>query len=324
MLDLSFKIGFAYVFVGLLFSSTAAFARGPTPVSRASVTVTVTALAPNDTPAAVIPQEDVTAFSGATRLKVTRWLPAQANQANLQLAVLIDNDLGIGEMGEEMQDFANFIKSQPPSISVGVFYAEYGSATAAIPFTKDHEAAANSLRLTLGHAGESPSIYLSLSDLVSHWPSSDVARREVLVIASGFDPLYPGVEDPYAESSIDDAERAGINVHTILIPRARYAETFRDNISEGKLIQATTETGGQVLFDGAFVPLSLTPFLNQLNVGLENQYLLTFAIDRDRKKGGELRPFRVQTEEPSVKLYAAKQVLVPGPSQLPPNDLLAR
>jgi len=324
MLNLSGKIGFTSAVVGLLLYPTAAFARGTSPLSRDSITVTVTALAPKDAPAPVIPQGEVAAFSGTTRLKVTRWLHAQANEANLQLAVLIDNDLGIGVMGEQMQDLANFINSQPSSTSVGVFYAENGSATAAIQFTKDHAAAANSLRLTLGHVGESPSIYLSLSDLVSHWPSSGVARREVLVIASGFDPLYPGVEDPYADSTIDDAERAGINVHTILVPSARYAETFRDNISEGKLIQVTTETGGQVLFDGAFVPLSLAPFLNQLNVGLKNQYLLTFAIDRDRKKGGELRPFRVQTEEHSVKLYAAKQVLVPGPSELPPIDPLLR
>jgi hypothetical protein len=297
---------------------------GATSLSRDSITVTVTALAPKDAPAPVIPQEDVTAFSGATRLKVTRWLRAQANEANLQLAVLIDNDIGITMMGEQMQDLANFINSQPPSTSVGVFYAENGSATAAIRFTKDHAAAADSLRLTMGRQGESPSVYLSLSDLVSHWPSSGVARREVLVIASGFDPLYPGVEDPYAESTINATERAGINVHTILVPSARYAETFRDDLSEGKLIQVTTGAGGQVLFDGAFVPISLAPFLNQLNVVLKNQYLLTFAIDRDRKKGGELRPFRVQTEEHSVKLYAAKQVLVPGPSQLPPNDPLPR
>lgn len=324
MIDLFRKIGFACAFVGLLFYSRAAFARGPTSLPSTSVTVTVTALAPKDAPAPSIPREDVTAFSGATRLTVTRWQRAQANEGDLQLAILIDNDIGVTMMGAQMQDLANFINSQDPSTSVGVFYAEYGAATPAIRFTKDHAAAANSLRLTLGRVGESPSIYLSLSDLASHWPSSGAARREVLVIASGFDPLYPGVEDPYAESTIDDTERAGIDVHTILIPRARYADTFRDNISEAKLINVTTESGGQVLFDGAFVPISLAPFLNQLNVVLNNQYFLTFAVDRDRKKGGELRPFRVQTEEHSVKLYAAKEVLIPGPSQSPPNNPLPR
>jgi len=114
MLNLFRRIGFACAFVGLLFYSTAAFARGATSLSRDSITVTVTALAPKDAPAPVIPQEDVTAFSGATRLKVTRWLRAQANEANLQLAVLIDNDIGITMMGEQMQDLANFINSQPP------------------------------------------------------------------------------------------------------------------------------------------------------------------------------------------------------------------
>lgn len=314
MLDLIRKIGFAYVFVGLLFSSTAAFAQDPAPLSKTSITVTVTALSPKNTPAPAIPQEDVTAFSGGTRLEVTSWLPARASESSLQLAVLIDDDIGVTIMGEQMRDLANFINSQPPTTSVGVFYAENGSAAAVVPFTKDHAAAANSLHLTLGRQGESPSIYLSLSDLVSHWPSSGAARREVLVIASGFDPLYPGVEDPYAESTIDATERAGITVHTILVPSARYAETFRSDISEGKLMDITTDAGGQVLFDGTFVPISLSAFLHQLNVVLNNQYLLTFTIDRERKRGGELRPFRVQTEDHSVKLYAPKQILVPGPS----------
>ena len=146
---------------------------------------------------------------------------------------------------------------------------------------------------------------------MSHWNSSSTARRELLVIASGFDPLNPGVEDPYADSTIDAAERAGIDVHTILVPNPRYAQTFSDSVSEGKLIQATTGTGGQVLFEGAFDPVSFAPYLNQLNVALNNQYLLTFTIDSTNKKDGDLRPLRVQTEEHGVKLYAPQQVLVP-------------
>ena len=210
-----------------------------------------------------------------------------------------------------MQDLASFINALPPNTSVGVFYAENGAATPAAPFTSDHAAAANSLRLTMGRSGGSPSIYLSLTDLVQHWPTSQNTRREALVIASGFDPLNPGVEDPYADQSVDVAEKSGIGVHTLLLPNPRYQSTFRSNISEGKLIEATAGTGGQALFEGAFVPISLAPYLNQLSVTLANQYLLTFAIDRTKKKNGELRPLRVQVEEHGVKLYAPQQVLVP-------------
>jgi hypothetical protein len=292
-----------------ILSCTAAFAQASP--SQSTITVTVTALGPNNSPAPEIPQADVSAYSNSTRLNITRWVRAQGTDANLQLAILIDNDLRTSIVGQQMQDLSSFINALPPTTSVGVFYAENGAATPAAQFTVDHAAAANSLHLTLGRTGGSPSIYLSLTDLVKNWPASTGARREALVIASGFDPLNPGVEDPYADQSVEAAEKSGIGVHTILLPNPRYQSTFSSNISEGKLIDATTNTGGQTLFEGAFVPVSLAPFLKQLDAALNSQYLLTFTIDQNNKKGGELRPLRVQVEEHNVKLYAPKLVLVP-------------
>lgn len=299
-----------FVLISLLIA--AGTAKATSPNTQVPITVVVTALGPNFIPAPEIPKEDVTAFSGSNRLNVTRWVRAQGSDANLQLAILIDNDLGTAMAGRNEQDLQGFINAQPSTTSVGVFYAQNGAATPMAPFTTDHAQASNAIRLTLGRQGDSPSIYLSLTDLAQHWQSTSTARREALVLASGFDPLDPGVEDPYADAAVNAAEKAGIDVHIILIPRARYADTFRDNISEGKLMQASTATGGQDLFDGAFVPVSLSPFLKNLNAALNNQYLLTFEIGRSNKKGGELRPLRVRTEESSVKLYAPQQVLVPG------------
>jgi hypothetical protein len=298
--------------VVILFGSAGASAQSNGSGSQVPITVTVTALGPKFTPAPAIPQDEVTAFSGSTRLNVTRWVRAQGSNGNLQLAILIDNDLGTSIVGRQMDDLASFINSQPPTTSIGLFYAENGAALAQSPFSTDHAVVAKSLRLTAGRQGGSPSIYLSLTDLVSHWSSSNETRREVLVIGSGFDPLNPGVEDPYADTAIESAEKAGINVHLILVPNPRYESTFRDNISEGKLLQASTGTGGQTLFEGAFVPVSFGPFLTDLNTTLNNQYLLTFTMDRSGKKDGELRPLRVQTEEHGVKLYAPQEVLVPG------------
>ena len=304
-----FPRNFIILFAAAILFSTVAFAQASP--SQTSITVTVTALGPNNTPAPAIPQADITAYSGSTRLNVTRWVRAQGSDANLQLAILIDNDLRTSIVGQQLQDLSSFISSLPQGTSVGVFYAENGAATPAVQFTTDHAAAANSLRLTMGRSGGSPSIYLSLTDLVKRWPAADNTRREALVIASGFDPLNPGVEDPYADQSVEAAEKSGVDIHTILLPNPRYQATFASNISEGKLIEATTGTGGQALFEGAFVPVSLSPYLNQLNAALSSQYLLTFTIDRTNKKDGELRPLRVQTEDHNIKLYAPKQVLVP-------------
>ncbi len=312
MLNLFRKFKFPFVLIGVLAFSAAMIAQTMRDPSQVPVTVTVTALGSNFKPAPPVAQEDVTAYSGNDRLNITRWVRAQGNSANLQLAILIDNDLGPVMLGRNIQDLENFIGSQPPSTSVGVFYAENGAATPLANFTTNHSQAANAIRLTEGRQGGSPSIYLSLNDLVHHWPSSPETRREVLVIASGFDPLYPGIEDPYADSAVTAAERAGVDVHIIMVPRGRYAQTFVDNISEGKLINVTNGTGGQVLFEGAFVPVSLSPFLQDLNTTLNNQYLLTFNVAPSSKRGGQLRPLRVNAEQNGVKLYAPKEFLAPG------------
>jgi hypothetical protein len=313
MLTLFRKSALSVFVIAILFGAAAALAQTDHSTSQVPITVTVTALGPKFTAAPAIPRDEVTAFSGSVRLNVTSWVRAQGSDAKLQLAILIDNDLGTFIIGRQMQDLASFINSQPPTTSIGVFYAENGAAIALSPFSTDHAAAATSLRMTAGRQGGSPSIYLSLADLVSHWSASNATRREALVIGSGFDPLNPGVEDPYADTAIDAAEKSGIDVHVILVPNPRYENSFRDNISEGKLIQASSGTGGQVLFQGAFVPVSFTPFLKQLDATLNNQYQLTFTIDRSNKKEGELRPLRVQTEQHGVKLYAPQQILVPGP-----------
>lgn len=312
MLNLFGKNYFALVLILVAAFFVARSAEPASAPSRVPIIVTVTALGPNFSPAPKISQQDVAAFSGSNRLNVTGWVPAQGSEANLQLAILIDNDLGTAMVGRNMEDLQNFITRQAPTTSVGVFYAQNGAARPMAPFTTDHAQASNAIRLTLGRQGDSPSVYLSLRDLVERWLPTGTARREALVLASGFDPLYPGVEDPYSDAAVSAAEKAGIDVHILLIPPARYAGTFPENISEGKLIQASTGTGGQDLFDGAFVPVSLSPFLKNLNTALDNQYLLTFEISRSNKTGGELRPLRVATEESGVKLYAPQKVLVPG------------
>lgn len=312
MLSLFRNFIFAVVLIPFSFATSVTAAQDNQSASQVPITVVVTALGSNFKPAPEISQDEVTAYSGSTRLTITRWARAQGNNANLQLAILIDNDLGPSLLGRQIQDLETFVNSQPSTTAIGVFYAENGAAEPLAPFTTDHAAAAKALRLTAGRQGGSPSIYLSLSDLAKRWTDSSNVRREALVIASGFDPLYPGIQDPYADAATDDVEKAGINVQVVMIPSPRYAQSFRDNISEGKLIGASTGTGGQDLFDGAFVPVSLTPFLTNLNTTLDNQYLLTFLINRATKKNGELRPLRVQLEQHGIKLYAPQNVLVPG------------
>lgn len=281
--------------------------------STVPITTTVTILGRNHAPAPEIRQEDVIVHSGKNVLKVIGWQRAQnSEQGSLELAFLIDEDARTSLLGQQLGDMRNFIQAQPPSTSVGIFYAENGAAVVASRFTTDHAKAAKSLRLTLGRGGASASIYLSLGDLATHWPSSSAARREVLMFSSGKDNLDPGVQDPYFDSAIHAVQKAGINVHTIFVGGTRYGLTIRGDISQGKLAQTTDDTGGQSYIEGVSTPISFAPYLDELNQALNSQYLLTFTIDPSRKKGGELREIQVRTEERNVKVSAPHEVFVPG------------
>ncbi len=172
----------------LLMTSAFAFARerksdNKDNAASVPVTVTVTVLGTNNKPASPIGQQDIIVHSGNKVLEVTGWEHAQGPQGPLQLALLIDENIRTTLIAEQLNDMANFIQHKAPSTEVGVYYAENGSAYVAAPFTTDHQKAAQVLHLTLGlHAGESPSIYLSLSDLAKHWPMKPGARREVVVL----------------------------------------------------------------------------------------------------------------------------------------------
>jgi hypothetical protein len=297
----------------LLLGSVSAFAQS-NGASQVPVTVTVTVLGDNFQSAPPIPQEDVTVHSGKSLLKVTAWQPAQnSQQGALQLAILIDDDVRTSLLAQQMGEIANFIENQPETAYVGVFYADHGSAYPAAPFTTNHDQAARALRLTLGRNGESPSVYLSLADLASHWPSNEPGRREVLLFCSGTDILNPGIEDPYFDSAVDAVQKAGLNVHAIYVAGLRYTNSFQGEISGEKLIQVTDDTGGHTFNEAFANPVSFAPYLTQMNQVLNNQYSLTFLMDRSKNKKGELRPVEIRLEEHGVKISAPHDVFVPGP-----------
>lgn len=300
-----------FAILAVLFSVPAQAAPG----DQVPVSVTVTVLGDKNSPAPAVPQEDVVAHSGNKVLKITGWQPAQANTpaGQLQLAILIDENVRTTLIAQQLDELRDFISLQSPGTLVGVFYAQHGSAYAAAPFTTDHAQAAQALRLTLGRSGESPSLYLSLQDLAKHWPAQPAARREVLMIGSGNDPLNPGYQDLYLDEAIRQVQEAGINVHALPLSSFRASLTFHGDLSQGKMIQVAENSGGQSFGDEVSAPISLAPYLNELNRALESQYVLTVLIDRSKNKKGELRPIEVRTEEHSVKIEAPHQVFVPGP-----------
>jgi hypothetical protein len=282
--------------------------------SAAPITTVVTVLGHDFSAPPAIAKEDVAVFSGKNRQDVTSWVPAQGENAGLQLAILIDDDDSANAIGQHFSEIKEFITSQPSTTQVGLFYATAGTVQAAAQFDANHEAVAQKLRLSLGAtSGTSPSVYLSLEDLVSHWPANGM-RHEVLMIASGIDRLSPGIDSPYVASAIKRAQTSGVVVHSIYTGGPRLANsTFRMDIAWQNLDQIASGTGGHSFFQGFETPVDFVPIFKQLDAVLKNQYLLTFTTPRSEKKNGEMRQIQVRAEQRNVKLYHASEVFVPGP-----------
>lgn len=306
---------FAVLFlVGVaVFPISSSLAKQNTAGSAVPITTVVTVLGHDFSAPPAIAKEEITVYSGKNRQDVTSWIPAQGDKAGLQLAVLIDNSDSTVGLGSHLTELEKFIKSQPSSTQVGVFYASNGTVETASEFSADHDAVAQKLRLPLGRSGgASPSVYNSIQDLVSHWPANDM-RHEVLMIASGVDHLDPSADSTYVASAIKSVQTARVVVHTIYTGGNGLAGApFRLDIAQGNLTRLAQETGGQPFFQGLQTPVDFSPLLLQLDTVLKNQYWLTFATPRSEKKNGEMREIQVRTEQRKVKLHHAKQVFVPN------------
>jgi len=305
------------VFTAILIAIPPARAQqAASPAGTVPVTTVVTVLGPKFNAPPPLGKEDIIVHSGKARMDVTGWLPAQGEHAGLELAIVIDDAVST-DIGAQFKDLATFITDQQKTTKVGIFYADDGTIQAASQFNDDHAAVAKSLRLPIGRFAAYSSIYLSMMDLIKRWPATR-DRREILLIADGIDRFrgdFPTSTD--LESAITSAETAGIMIHTLYSTGVgRVARNlFRSTLGQSNLSKITDATGGEAFFQGLQTPISFGPYLQQLDVVLRNQYWLTFAMPRSKKAKGDLRPFRVTTEQHNVEISAPREVFVPGPAK---------
>ena len=85
-------------------------------------------------------KEDVKVKQGKNFLRVTQLIPAQGDNAALQLMILIDDTLDTS-VGNNLTDLKNFITAQPASTVIGVGYMSNAGVNIAQNFTSDHDAA---------------------------------------------------------------------------------------------------------------------------------------------------------------------------------------
>ncbi len=262
-----------------------------------------------------IPENQVQANVGGKNARITNWIPLRGEQSGLQIVVLIDGSARSG-LSLQYKDLQSFVKTLPNGAQVGVAYMQNGRAVMAQNITPDRNLAANAFRLTTGIPGGSASPYFCLSDLVKNWPSGNTTdRREVLMITDGVD-LYYGrsydPNDPYVQTAITDAQKAGIIVHSIF-----YRNTGRfDNSqwteagAQNYLLQVSQGTGGRAYWQGFGNPVSFAPFLDDLSTRLKNQYELGILAKPGNKP--QLQTLKVKVSAPGTKVDAPEKILVPG------------
>jgi len=259
----------------------------------------------------VINRDDVMVYEGRDRDQVAEWIPAQGDHAALELFVLLDDGSSL-DLGVQLDDIRKFINAQPATAKVGVAYMQDGVARVVQELTTDHALAAKALRLPLGMAGANGSPYFSVSDLIKRWPAS-TARREVVMASDGID-LYYGagdLNDPYLDTAIDDAVRAGITISAIYTPDVgHYGHShWQTYWGQTYLSRLTDETGGEAYYIGFNgPPVSFAPYLDDVAKRLNHQYLLTFLAKPQKKAG--FQKIRLRTEVPNADLVSADKVWV--------------
>jgi len=261
----------------------------------------------------VINREDVMVYEGRDRDKVVDWVPAQGDQAGLEIFVLLD-DGSSDSLGTQLEQIHKFINAQPASTKIGVAYMQDGVARIAQNLTTDHALAAKALRLPLGMSGVNGSPYFSVSDLIKKWPESQ-SRREVFMATDGIDRYYGGADllDPYLAAAISDAQRAGVLVYAIYTPGVgHFSHSYwRSYWGQLYLAQLTDETGGESYYIGyTGPPVDFTPFLEDAANRWNHQYLLTFLAKPQKKAG--LQSVKLKTEVPNAELVSADRVYVPA------------
>jgi hypothetical protein len=287
----------------LLASNTFAQAQNASGQGRAIITVLTkhNEVAPN------VRQQDVSAKVNGKEAEITGWAPFKAPNDKLELVVMID--AGARNLGRQFEEIKSFIQNLSPDTKVAIGYMQNGHTAMAGPLSTDHNRAVSELHLPVG---PTTNPYFSLSDLAQSWPSNDPdARREVVMLSDGVDPENRRFDpdDPYVQSAIKDAVRAGIVVYTLYwrsIPSGEnglVADGGQSLLNE--LVQAT---GGNNYWMGNDNPVSFQPFFADLMRRFDNQYALTFSARLDRKPSNET--LKLKIEGLGLQVTAPQQVFV--------------
>lgn len=300
----------------MLFTAARSYAADAAPNATVPVTMTVTANVTGGKRMPEISREDLVVKQGKSRLNVTEWVPAQGDRAGLELFILID-DKAESRLTLQYDDLRSFIKDQPASTLIGVGYMSNGVVQIAQDLTTDHVRVADALRIPMGHPGAYASPYLSLVDLMKRWPV-DQNRREVVMFTDGAGRdrhrfgWHRGYHtDADMNTATEVAQRTGTNVFSIYTPSSAFSRSYWSGMNgQMNLSRLSENTGGASFYLGQHSPVSIQPYLQQLQTVFNNQYLLSFSAESGKKPG--LQPINLSTEVAGVDLSTHNAVWVAG------------
>jgi hypothetical protein len=298
------------------------------PSSTAEVHVVITDLGvQSDSELPRLRQDEVKVKQGKTFLQVTQLIPAQGDNAALQLMILIDDTLN-PVVGGNLNDLKEFIKAQPPSTVIGIGYMSNAGVNVVQNFTPDHDLAVKAVRLPRGVVSTMDSPYLSLISLVKGWTQQTV-RREVLMLSDGIDrlrgetpapsrlgpnfgPVYhsmPSISTD-ATSASEISQRYNVIVHSLYaVGVGRAGRSSWDlQLGLGGLSKIADETGGECYSLGTSNAVSFKPYLERFQKTLDNQYYLVFLATP--KKSAGLQRINILTEVSNSEIAAPNNVWV--------------
>ncbi|HEY2120179.1 MAG TPA: hypothetical protein VGH37_13405 [Candidatus Acidoferrum sp.] len=310
----TFKLG---ILLGALLLISVGFTRaqskaansGASAAASGTATFTVTAVGKKDAQAPPIALDDVQLFTGKERKQVGDWKKGD----KLFLAILIDDSIENSAAGQ-WDYLKEFILLQPPTTYIAVSYIRNNTTMVAQDFTDNHELAAKALRIPLGIGALGSSPYLGTMDMLKRWPETG-PRRSVILISSGIDYFRgPGFGpfSPDLDPLIQRAERQNTNVWTIYYPSSSHRghSFFHTTNAQNNLDKLSEDTGAESYFLGTQAPVSLKPYLDEINQHLGNQYLLTFAASGGTK--GRYQSVKVKTDLKDVEFFTPAAVFIPG------------
>ena len=205
------------------------------------------------------------------------------------LAVLIQDDLA-SSIATETKGIADFVRRLPGGSRVMIGYIRAGSLDVRRKFTIDLEKAAASIRVPLGTASASPfNPFVEIIEGLRKFDAQPLGRRAIVVISDGVD-ISRGLDSSSPGQSLDlqraitEAQRRSVPIYSIYAPpAAAFGNQLLGANGQGCLARLSAETGGEAFFQGTGAPVSLEPFLKQIEASMERQIALTYLSTHGNK-----------------------------------------